>query len=80
MYGQIVINLPVACGVVSATCIKNVRRNIQHVHTGMLQLQASGRRETPSVQQSRLQPREGRDPQKKVSKNPKDHNGKGVLF
>jgi hypothetical protein len=46
----------------------------------MLQVQAGGRRETPSVQLSRLQSRERRDLQKEGAKNTKDHNGKGVLF
>jgi hypothetical protein len=52
----------------------------QHVHTGTLQLQADRRRETPSVQLSRIQLREGRDRQNKSAKNTIGHNETGVLF
>jgi hypothetical protein len=45
----------------------------------MLQLQAGGRRETPSVQLSRLQPRERRDPKKEDAKNTKK-NTTGMVF
>jgi hypothetical protein len=42
----------------------------------MLQLQACGRRETPSVQLPRLQPRQGRDPQTKAQRTPKNITGR----
>jgi hypothetical protein len=69
VYGLIVINFPAACGVVAAPAQGMPGENKQRVHTGMLQLQAGVLRGTPSVQLLKLQPREGRGPQTKGTKN-----------
>jgi hypothetical protein len=47
-----------------------------NVYTGMLQIQAGGRREAPFVHLSGLKPREGREVKKEVAESIKDHNGR----
>jgi hypothetical protein len=69
MYGLIVINLPIACDVVAATCAKIARRKQttcphRHAATASWWMER-----TPSVQLLRLQPHERRDPKKEGAKN-----------
>jgi succinylarginine dihydrolase len=56
------------------------RKGQYSINTDMLQLQVDGRRETSSIELSRLQARQGREAKEEVAERAQSYNGKGLLY